>query len=174
MKKLVLIAALLVGGLVTTQAQTVTNGIPNFLEQVQFWAFNVNTNYDWSNAVVEVESGYKQVAGSGAASFIGVQYDIGRWNARVEGQFFGVGSSFNGVEAGGGYALYKKNDFKVEAELLGGYDRNRAAWLVEPGIRAVKMLTVNTYTTASYSFPVFSKGQFDSTGQVKIGLGFFF
>ncbi len=154
---------------------TATNTVPNFLTQVQAWATTVNTNYDWSNAVLQVESGYKQATGVGAASYIGVQYNFANsWNVGVSGQFYGVGSAFNAVEVQGGFALIKNHDFKVEGNLLAGYDNTRSAFVIEPELKVVKMLTINTYTAAGYSMPFFDKGKFDASGQFKVCVGFFF
>ena len=68
----------------------------------------------------------------------------------------------------------KRNDFKIEGNLLGGYDNTRSAFVVEPEIKLLKMLTINTYTVSSFSLPFFDKGKFNSSGQFKIGVGFFF
>jgi hypothetical protein len=167
--------------------------IPNFLTQVETWALTVNTNYNWTNATVQIETGYKQVTGEGAASYIGVTYDFEqRFNAGVEGQFLGVGSAFNAIEVEGGYALYENHDFKLEFDVLGGWDNTRTytqstktkngtvnslgtgAWEVEPELRALKMMTVNTYIMAAYSMPVFSVGRFNAAGEFRAGAGFFF
>ncbi|MEI8288791.1 MAG: hypothetical protein WCH99_04915 [Verrucomicrobiota bacterium] len=175
-RSLIILAAVALATVITSPAQTApTNNIPNFITQVQTWATSVNTNYDWTNATLQVESGYKQATGQGAASYIAVQYDFqSGWNAGIEGQFYGVGSAFNSVEVQGGYTLIKNHDFKVEGNLLAGYDNTRSAFVVEPEIKAVKMLTINTYTTAGFSMPFFDKGKFDSSGQFKVGVGFFF
>ena len=60
--------------------------------------------------------------GQGAASYVGVQYNFKNtgWHAGLEGQFYGVGSAFNAVQLNGGYALFKRNDFKIEGNLLAG------------------------------------------------------
>lgn len=179
MKKLKIIAAalsLLSLAAAATAQSTPTNTIPNFISQVQVWATSVNTNYDWSNATLQVESGYKQATGQGAASFLNVQYDFKNsgWHAGIEAQYFGIGSAFNAAEATGGYTLYKNHDFKIESNLLAGYDNTRSAFVIEPEIKLLKMLTINTYTVSSFSLPFFDKGKFSSSGQFKIGLGFFF
>jgi len=162
----------------SAQPTSNTNTIPNFLSQVEDWALNVNTNYDWTNVTLQVESGYKQTTGYGAANYIGVTYDpniLGKTvNFGIEGQFYGAGSAFNGAEARLGYVLFKKSDFKLEAAAYGGYDNTRPAAVGEVELRAVKMLTVNTYTTASYSQSFYSKGKFNSNGQVRVGAGFVF
>ena len=157
------------------QAPAPTNSIPNFLMQVQTWATSVNTNYDWTNASLQVESGYKQATGVGAASYVTLQYNFAsRWNVGLSGQFYGVGSAFNQVELQGGYALYKNHDFKIEGNMLAGYDNTRSAFVVEPELKVVKMLTVNTYTVSAFSMPFFDKGKFNSSGEFKVGVGFFF
>ena len=170
------IAALALTAATTSPAQTApTNSIPNFITQVQTWATTVNTNYDWTNATLQVDSGYKQATGQGASSYLAVQYNFASaWNVGVEGQFYGIGSAFNSVELQAGYALFRNHDFKIEGNLLAGYDNTRSAFVAEPEIKAVKMMTVNTYTTAGFSMPFFSKGKFDAAGQFKIGVGFFF
>lgn len=154
-------------------SQTYTNGIPNFLNQAAVWGTSFNTNYSWSSATIEIEDGYKQTTGSGAADYLRFQYDVGRWNISAEGQFFGIGSQFNSVEVGGGYAVISKFDFKLEANLLAGYDRQRR-FEVEPEIKVSKMMTINTYATIGLSVPWYSRGSFDGTPQFRGGFGFFF
>ena len=177
MKK-ILTSLLIIGAVAALSAlpaRAQTNAIPNFLSTVEQWATSVNTNYDWTNVTVEVDSGYKQVTGSGAASYIAGQYDITyRWHAGGEVQFFGVGSSVNAFEARAGYTFVKNHDFKLEANLLGGYERDTAAVIGEAELRAVKMLTINSYAATSCSFPFSSKGKFNSSPTFRVGVGFVF
>lgn len=152
----------------------VTNSIPNFINQVAVWGTSFNTNYNWSNVRVQIEDGYKQANGSGAADYLRFQYDRKAFNLGVEGEFLGVGSQFTAVEAEAGCALISKYDFKLEANLLAGYDRSLKSFEVEPELKATKMLTVNTYVTAGLSIPWFAKGAFDATPQIRAGAGFTF
>lgn len=155
-------------------SDAVTNPIPNFINQVAVWGTSFNTNYNWTNVTLQIEDGYKQATGSGASDYLRVQYDMGRWNLGVEGEFLGVGSQFNAVEAEAGFALVQKYDFKIEANLLAGYDRTLKSFEVEPEVKAVKMLTVNTYATLGLSMPWMAKGKFDGTPQIRVGAGFTF
>ena len=155
-------------------SDAVTNPIPNFINEVAVWGTSFNTNYNWTNVTLQIEDGYKQATGSGASDYLRVQYDMGRWNAGVEGEFLGVGSQFNAIEAEAGFALVQKYDFKIEANLLAGYDRTLKSFEVEPEVKAVKMLTVNTYATLGLSMPWMAKGKFDGTPQLRVGAGFTF
>lgn len=155
-------------------SQPATNNLPNFINQVAVWGTSFNTNYNWSTVKVQIEDGYKQATGSGASDYLRVQYDRNAFNAGIEGEFLGVGSQFTAVEAEVGYALVSKYDFKLEANLLAGYDRDRKAFEVEPELKATKMLTGNTYATVGLSLPWFAKGTFDGTPQIRAGAGFTF
>lgn len=153
---------------------TSTNSIPNFINQVAVWGTSFNTNYDWSAVKVQIEDGYKQATGSGASDYLRVQYDKGAFNLGVEGEFLGIGSQFTAVEAEAGFALISKYDFKLEANVLAGYDRGIKSFEVEPEIKATKMLTVNTYATVGVSMPWLAKRTFDGTPQFRVGAGFTF
>ncbi len=151
-----------------------TNNLPDFLDQVAVWSTSFNTNYNWTNITVQIEDGYKQVAGSGATDYLRAQYNMGRWGFNVSGEFLGVGSPFTGVSGGADYALVQKYDFKLEAGLDAGYDRTHQAFAIEPGVRAVKLLTANTYAVLGLSVPWFAKGRFDGNPRFVIGAGLTF
>jgi hypothetical protein len=155
-------------------ATAATNSVPNFINQVAVWGTSFNTNYSWSTVKVQIEDGYKQATGSGASDYLRVQYDRNAFNVGLEGEFLGIGSQFTAVEGEIGYALVSKYDFKLEANLLAGYDRSFKSFEIEPEIKATKMLTVNTYATAGLSVPWFAKGTFDATPQIRVGAGFTF
>jgi hypothetical protein len=177
---ILLAAALLLAGLTSnaqTNTLTVTNppalppAVQSFATSVQQYFTDLNTNYTWTNVTVEVDTGYKQVTGANAASELYAQYDIKSFDIIAGMQFSGVGSAINGVEIGGGYALISKYDTKLEAQLLFGYDNNRAAAEIEPRLALKKKLSLNTYAVTAVSLPMFSKGQFNSAPSVYIGAG---
>jgi len=170
--------ALLCASAPSSHAQTATNSLaqtlPNFIQQLTTWGTSYNTNYNWSPVTVQIEDGYKQATGSGASDYLRLQYDLGKFNVGVEGEFLGVGSQFTAGEFEAGFALFEKYDFKIEASLLAGYDRGLKAAEVEPEIKVTKLITANTYATAGFSMPWFSKGAFNASGQFRIGAGFTF
>ncbi len=151
-----------------------TNAIPNFLNQVMVWGTSFNTNYNWSAVKVQIEDGYKQATGSGASDYLRLQYDPNAFSLGVEGEFLGLGSQFTAVEAEAGCALISKYDFKLEADVLAGYDRGVKSFEVEPELKAAKLLTANTYVTAGISLPWLAKRTFDATPQFRVGAGFVF
>jgi len=173
----IIFAALSRGAATAQSTAPSTNAVPNlpnFIQQVVTWGTSLNTNYNWTNVTLQIEDGYKQATGSGASDYLRVQYDFGNFNAGVEGEFLGIGSQFTAGEAEFGYALFSSYDFKIEANLLVGYDRGVKAAEIEPEIKVTKLITANTYATAGFSLPWFSKGSFNSSGQFRIGAGFTF
>ena len=92
--------ALLLGAF-TSQAQSgptaVSTNASGGLTTVTFFASaenyltTFNPDYTWTNVTLEAATGYKQVTGTGAASVLDVQYDLGRWNLGTACQFSGVG-----------------------------------------------------------------------------------
>lgn len=160
-----------------------TNEIPEapFLNQLATWATSFNTNYTWSNGF-QIDTGVATITGGTISDRINLLDDIGSFEAGARGSFLGAGSSFNELEAVGGYALVKTYDFKFCLEVAGGYDFNKAnshgkktgAIVGEPGLAAYKLITKVTYATISYGFPVESVGKFNSTGVFYVGGGFTF
>jgi hypothetical protein len=148
--------------------------LPNFIQQLADWGTSFNTNYSWTPVTLQIEDGYKQATGSGASDYLRVQYDLGRFNVGVEGEFLGVGSQFTAGEFEAGCTLFNKYDFKIEVNLLAGYDRGVKAVEIEPELKITKLITANTYATAGFSLPWFSKGTFNAGGQFRIGAGFTF
>ena len=165
------------------QAQTVTSSnaapaavvntnIPNFFLQVEAWAMNQNTNYNWANVTYQLESGYIQATGVGAADYIAFRKNITpQWHVGFSGQFDGVGAAFNEIEAQGGYALYSGNDFRIDLDLGAGWSVNNKTYIITPGLKAYKMLTINTYAVSGYLLPFEGKGKFSANGEFIVGLG---
>jgi hypothetical protein len=150
------------------------SNVPNFFNDAYTWGTSFNTNYSWTPIKIQIEDGYKQATGSGASDYLRIQYDIGKFNVGIEGEFLGYGSQFTAVELEFGYTLFSKYDFKIESNLLAGYDRGMRAAEIEPELKMTKLITANTYMTAGYSMPWFSKGTFNSSGQFRVGAGFTF
>jgi len=161
----------------TINAQ-VTNSIPNFMNQAAGWATSYNTNYDWTGVTLQFEDGVAGTTGIGAADYIRAQYNFGRINVALEGQFFGTGSAFNDVEAGVGYAVIQKYDFKAEINLLAGGTKvgtsSTMKFKAEPEIKLSKKMTVNTYATMSLSLPYVQGQTFDGTPEFRTAVGFHF
>ncbi|MDE2105331.1 MAG: hypothetical protein KGL39_49350 [Patescibacteria group bacterium] len=159
----------------TTNAVT-SNPIPNFFSQAMDWGTTFDTNKSWSAVSFQLEDGVNQVSGLGAADYIRGQYDTGRFNLTLEGDFFGVGSAFNAIEGGGGFAAITKYDFKLEANALVGVTKetgsaNNWKFKFEPEIKITKLMTANTYATASLSIPYVDGITFDGTPAIRAGLG---
>jgi hypothetical protein len=162
----------------TTTNSVTVNTIPNFFNQAATWATSFDTNKTWSGVTLQFEDGLNQTTGTGAADYVRGQYNIGRWNIAAEGDFFGVGSAFNALEGGVGFALVQKYDFKMEVNALAGGAKADAAsalkFKAEPEIKITKLMTVNTYATASLSVPWQQGQKFDGTPAFRAGFGFTF
>jgi hypothetical protein len=150
--------------------------IPNFFQQVATWSTSVDTNKNWNLARFEIEDGLKQITGAASADYLRVTLDFTNSGFYVvaEAQFYGIGSPFNAGEFGGGYNFIVNHDFKLGADLIGGYDNTKASWVVESEIKASKMMTANTFVTAAFSLPISGKGKFSSAGQFRVGAGILF
>lgn len=152
------------------------NNIPNFFENTETWGTSFDTNKSWTPITAQFEDGLNQsTTGTGASDYIRGQYDMGRWNVTVEGDFFGVGSAFTSIEGGGGFALIQKYDFKTEINILLGIGRNPAwKFQCEVECKLTKLMTANTYATASIYLPYRSGQTFDGSPGFRGGLGFTF
>lgn len=162
-----------------TATNSVTaNTIPNFFSQAMAWGTSFDTNKSWTPITFQFEDGLNQATGTGAADYIRGQYDINRWNLTAEGDFFGIGSTFNAIEGGGGFALIQKYDFKGEINLLLGTTTSGTTgnwkFKAEPEIKITKLMTVNTYATASISVPWVDGQKFNGTPAFRVGAGFTF
>lgn len=137
------------------------------------WLTSVDTNKDWSTIDFEVTTGFKQIAGVGAASDLAFQYDFkSGWNAGLDAQFSGVGSPINTIMAQGGYAVLSDHDVKLELNLRAGYDGTRAAIEVAPSISLTKLMTKNTYSRIILEMPEYSRGQLSTTPAIYAEVGF--
>jgi opacity protein-like surface antigen len=182
MKKIIAtVAVALVIGSGVAQAQT-TNTIPNFFAEAAGWATSFDTNKSWTPVAFQMEDGLNQTTGTGASDYIRGQYNMGRWNLTAEGDFFGIGSTFNAIEGGVGFALIQKYDFKAEINVLLGVTKQidsggvNASWKfkAEPEIKITKLMTANTYSTISISVPWIEGQKFDGTPAFRVGMGFTF
>jgi hypothetical protein len=169
-------AAILAASVVTVHAQTNTITGPNFLQSAEayFTSFNTNVDENWTNVTLEASTGYKQVTGVNAASYVDVQYDISKFNVGAVFQFSGVGSPINAMEAQFGYDLVEYFDTKLELDIRGGYDWNVRGAIVEPAVMLKKKLTSNTFAEIGVSMPIYSKGSFNQTPTFESGIGFTF
>lgn len=177
MKKI--ISILTVAAALTASAQTNSPTAPaSFFSTASAYLTSFNPAYSWNTVKLEVSSGYKQVTGVNASSVLDVGYDFNTstWinGFSIQGtiQFSGVGSAINSGELGIGYAVIQHLDTKVDLVLLGGYDGNRTAAVIEPGIFLKKKLTENTFAETGFSLPVFAKGKFNSNPSVRAEVGF--
>lgn len=169
---LLVVLLLLVG--ISAKAQTNVTTVPTFFGSVQAYFTSFNTNYLWTGVMFDAETGYKQVTGVNAASFADINYHIGdAFEAVGTIQYSGVGSAINGGEIGIGYAI-NHYDTRLTADLLGGYDLNRACGEIEPKLEVKKKLTTNTYASVGMSLPIFFNGGFNSQPTFWTGLGFSF
>lgn len=148
----------------------------NFIQQVATWASSFDTNKSWTPVKIQIEDGYKQATGSGASDYLRLQYNIsGNFFVAAEGDFLGVGSDFTAFHAGGGYTLINKYDFKLDAELMGGYDHDNGVEIT-PELKAYKMMTSTTYLTVGLGEPIQIKVRSSRkwTPEVTVGAGFWF
>ena len=173
--------ALLLGAF-TSQAQSgptaVSTNASGGLTTVTFFASaenyltTFNPDYTWTNVTLEAATGYKQVTGTGAASVLDVQYDLGRWNLGTACQFSGVGSPVNAMQAQGGYALIRHLDAKVDFDLRAGYDWTAHTGVIEPAVFLGKKLTANTYLKTGISLPVYFRGSLNRNPSFFLETGF--
>lgn len=182
MKKIIaLIVLALLFAIAACKAQTNALSVPNFLNQAATWATSYDTNKSWDAVSLQFENGLNQTTGLGASDYLRVQKNIKLWNVTAEGDFFGIGSTFNAVEIGGGYALVSKFDFKLEGNVLIGGTRVDAAngnsnfkFKAEPELRITKLMTFNTYSTASLSLPWIEGQKFTGVPAFRVAVGFTF
>jgi len=175
------IALAAVAAMVFTPAIKAQTNLPpvataqSFLTSAQQYLTAFNTDYTFTNVALEVTTGYKQVTGVNAASYLDAQYDFANgFNLDSSFQFSGVGSAFNAFEGGVGYNVIRHFDTEVNVVLLGGYDQVQKSGVIEPGLTLKKKMTVNTYTEIGLSLPVFFKGNFNSNPTFRAGVGFTF
>jgi hypothetical protein len=164
---------------IITITGTTTNSvttIPNFFTTAMAWATVIDTNYTWAGVGLQFEDGYAQETGLGAADYVRAQYNFGRWNVALEGQFFGVGSSFNGFLAGGGYAIVQKGDLKIEVNGLLGEQKvsGSRAFAALGEVKLTKFMTKLTYMTIGLGVPYVQNQTFDGTPVFRTGFGFIF
>jgi hypothetical protein len=144
----------------------------NFLGSIQSYFTSFNTNYTWTNVVLEVGTGYKQVTGVNAASTLDIQYDLGRFNLGGALQFSGVGSPINAAEGQVGYTLLQRYDAKLDFDIRGGYDDTVASGVVEPCLFIKKKGTANTYFETGVSLPIYFKQKLNTNPTFFIQTGF--
>ena len=163
---------------VSLPAKAQTNEVvtpQSFFTSAENYLTAFNTNYSFTDISLEISTGYKQVTGVNAASFLDGQYDFANGlNLGASLQFSGVGSAINGAEAGLGYNLIRHFDTAVNAQLLAGYDDVRADGVIEPGLTIKKKMTPNTFMEIGVSLPVFFGGHFNSQPTFRVGTGFTF
>lgn len=178
-------AALLVAGLTTIQAQNII-GTNSFIGTLGNWIISadidtvtivngvsVTNRINWDDTTFEVATGYKQVTGNSAASYLRLQKDFTTgWNIGVDAQFYGLGSAFNVIEAQGGYSIFQYYSLKLDGDLCAGFDNILSAAIIEPKLTAEKKITELSFTEISTSQPVESKGKFNGTPTIYIGGGF--
>ena len=178
MKKIIAVIGIAFAAMVinsSAQTNLPTNQTIQFVDSLEGYLTSFNTNYTFTNVTVELTTGYKQVTGVNAASYLDGQYDLSDGlNFDVSLQFSGVGSAFNAYEAGIGYNIVRHYDTELNVVLLGGYDSVAKSGVIEPGVTLKKKMTVNTYTEVGISLPVFFKGSFNSNPTFRAGVGFTF
>lgn len=156
----------------------------SFIQDVASWATSFNTApaYNWTNQLWQITEGVATVTGGSVADRLEIDRNIGSFQVGIEGEFLGVGSAFDKVEANAGYSLFQQNDFKLNFEIAGGYDfdakdqygKKVGAMVTEPMLAAYKMMTTKTFSFIKYGFPIESVGKFNSVGMVEVGAGFTF
>jgi hypothetical protein len=156
------------------QAQS-TNNVGTFFVSAEQYFTAFNTNYTFEGVTFEASTGYKQQIGVNAASYMTMQYDIGRVNLGTSFLFSGVGSAVNEVEAQIGYAIVQHYDLEVDVNFLGGYSAWSSSGVIEPEIDLKKKLTPNTFAEIGMSMPQFlNQKEFNSSPTFKFGAGFTF
>jgi hypothetical protein len=168
----------------STNGTTTASATPpsSFFSSAQQFFATFNTNYTFAGTKIEMSTGYKQVNGANASSELYAQYDLNpSWDIAVNGQFSGLGSAVNAVEAGAGYALVNYYDTKLQLDVLGGWDSTKGrlingsssgTYVIEPRLSFKKKLTANTYAENAFSLPIYGVGKLNTQPSIYIGVGF--
>ncbi|MDE2100810.1 MAG: hypothetical protein KGL39_26425 [Patescibacteria group bacterium] len=177
MKKQLTFLAILaaVAAIFSCSAKAQTNTPATFFTSAESYLTSFNTNYTFDGVTLEMSTGYKQVTGINAASFVDAQYNFANGlNIDASIQFSGVGSPINAFQAGIGYNVIKHYDCEVNAVVLAGYDDVKSAGVYEPGLTLKKKLTPNTFAELGISLPIYSTGSFNRNPTFRVGTGFTF
>jgi hypothetical protein len=160
----------------TNSSITITNQLPvdeqTFFSSAESYLTSFNPEFTFTNVVLEVGTGYKQVTGVNAASTLDAQYDFERWNVGSAFQFSGVGSAVNAIQAQGGYAIIEHLDTKVDLDLRPGYDFVRKTEVIEPALFISKKMSKNTFLRPGISFPIYFKGRLNTSPTFFFETGF--
>lgn len=185
MKKTIALLIIGVAVLLATmsaQAQAIMPAFPTnfvgtvFFNQVATWGTSYNTNLLWQDGFT-IDTGVATETGQSIHDRIVGSYDIKSFAFGAHAEFTGVGSAFDSAGIHGRYYFLKKYDFKLGAELNADYEIARSTatgktvFGFEPGLTAAKAITVNTYATASYTFPVLTSGKNSGSGKFYLAAG---
>lgn len=164
-----------ISSITTTNASGGTTTISNpqtFLGSVGSYFTSANTNFTWTNNVIEAAVGADYLAGVNFAQFAEGQYDLGRWDIEGKIRNASIGGIVDSVEAGGGYALINYYSVKVEGSVIGGYDLDKNCGLIEPKLTLRDKATANTFFGAAISLPEWFQGAMNRTPCVSVETGF--
>lgn len=155
------------------QTNTPTATPQTFFSSVEGYFTSFDTNLVFSGTY-EASTGLEQATdGSGEASTIHFQRNIGSLHVGADGQFGGVGTAFNEFEASIGYRFINHFDTVADINLLAGYDGNAASGVVEPELAFSKKMTTHTYSRIAISKPFdFRDTKLDGNVRLKFELGF--
>lgn len=181
MKKTILALALVLS-VFTVQAQTNLTEVPNqlpptpstFVGSLGSYLTTFNPAFSWVSNRFELSVGADYISGVNWANYIKPQINFGAFDAEANFRNIGIGGQIQSVEAGGGYALVQHFDTKVIGYADGGYDLNRKAGVIEPGVTVKKKGTENTYFEIGLSWPIWFKGPINEYPDIHAGTGFSF
>ena len=184
-KLLTLASSALIVGVTAADAQTITStnaigggatinlGNPQtFFQSVGSYFTSANTNFTWTNNVIEAAVGADYLSGVNFAQFVEGQYDIGRWDAEAKIRNASIGGIVDSVEAGAGYTFLQVYSVKAQASLTGGFDLDKNCGLIEPKLTLRDKPTANTFFGAAISLPVWFQGTMNRTPCVSLETGF--
>jgi hypothetical protein len=182
-KLLTLASSALIVGVTTgacAQSLSTTNAIgggafnnpQTFFQSVGGYFTSANTNFNWTNNVIEAAVGADYLSGVNFAQFVEGQYDLGRWDVEAKMRNASIGGIVDSVEAGAGYTFIQYYSVKVQGSLTGGFDLDRNCGLIEPKITLRDKPTANTFFGAAVSLPVWFEGTMNRTPCVSLETGF--
>ncbi|HEY4414486.1 MAG TPA: hypothetical protein VGO57_02245 [Verrucomicrobiae bacterium] len=143
-----------------------------FFTSVENYFTGANTNFTWESNRLEIAAGGDYMGGQEWANYLSGQYDWGRWDAQAKVRNLGVAGTIESVEAGGGYALIQYYSFKLQVDLIGGYDFEKRAALIEPGATIRNKLTKNTFAELGVSEPIWLQKSINRIPDFRLGVGF--
>jgi hypothetical protein len=166
------VAALLLATGISLPSNVAAQTSSNFFGSVESYFTSANTNFTWTNNVIEAATGADYLAGVNWAQFVRGQYDLNRWDVEAKIRNASIGGVVDSVAAGGGYTFIQYDSVKLQASLTGGYDLDKDCGLIEPSLTVRSKATKNTFFGVAISLPEWFQGTLNRTPCVSLETGF--